>query len=123
MTIDRKRILRAAFGLAAAGVAVLAMPSVAFAQEAAARASLLRKWALVRHRRRPAIWAAGIGRSAVESMARQRSGRPDFDGDDYHRRHIERDAVRGRRRHDGVTQVTARHSGARAVPPPFWTTF
>src|SRR5215467_7336173 len=34
-TMDRKQVLRLALGCAAAGVAVMAMPSVAFAQEAA----------------------------------------------------------------------------------------
>ena len=78
--MDRKRILRAALGLAAAGVALLAMPSVAFAQEAAARASLLPSnglgWLGGAIGAGLAIMggAAGIGRiggSAVESMARQ----------------------------------------------------
>ena len=84
MTMDRKRILRVALGFAAAGVAVLAMPSVAFAQEAAAaaagKASLLPSnglgWLGGAIGAGLAIigGAAGIGRiggSAVESMARQ----------------------------------------------------
>jgi len=81
--MDRKQIVRWALGLAAVGVAVLAMPSVAFAQEAAGaaeKATFLTS--------QGAAWlggaigaglaimggAAGIGRiggSAVESMARQ----------------------------------------------------
>src|SRR5499425_2628270 len=78
--MDRKQVLRAALGLAAAVVAVMAMPSVAFAQEAADKATFLTS--------NGAAWlggaigaglaimggAAGIGRiggSAVESMARQ----------------------------------------------------
>ena len=80
--MNRKQIFRLALGFAAAGVAVMAMPTVAFAQEAAKAAS--EAWL-------PATglgWlggaigaglaiiggAAGIGRiggSAVESMARQ----------------------------------------------------
>jgi F-type H+-transporting ATPase subunit c len=80
--MDRKQAGRLALGLTAVGVAMLAMPSVAFAQEAgaAARATFLTS--------QGAAWlggaigaglaimggAAGIGRiggSAVESMARQ----------------------------------------------------
>jgi F-type H+-transporting ATPase subunit c len=83
LTMDRKQISRLALGFAAVGVAVLAMPSVAFAQEAAAAAE--KGTFLTTH---GAGWlggaigaglaimggAAGIGRiggSAVESMARQ----------------------------------------------------
>jgi F-type H+-transporting ATPase subunit c len=79
-TMDRKQVYRLAFGFAAVIVAVLAMPSVAFAQEAAEKATFLTS--------QGAAWlggaigaglaimggAAGIGRiggSAVESMARQ----------------------------------------------------
>ena len=82
-TMDRKQVVRLALGLTAVGVAVLAMPSVAFAQEAAGaaeKATFLTS--------QGAAWlggaigaglaimggAAGIGRiggSAVESMARQ----------------------------------------------------
>lgn len=78
--MDRKQVFRLALGVAAAGVAVMAMPSVAFAQEAADKATFLTS--------NGAAWlggaigaglaimggAAGIGRiggSAVESMARQ----------------------------------------------------
>jgi len=81
--MDRKQIVRWALGLTAVGAAVLAMPSVAFAQEAtrvAEHATFLTS--------QGAAWlggaigaglaimggAAGIGRiggSAVESMARQ----------------------------------------------------
>jgi F-type H+-transporting ATPase subunit c len=78
--MDRKQFYRLAFGIAAAGIAVIAMPSVAFAQEAAEKATFLTS--------NGAAWlggaigaglaimggAAGIGRiggSAVESMARQ----------------------------------------------------
>jgi len=81
--MDRKQIVRFALGFTAVGVAVLAMPSVAFAQEAAKaaeHATFLTS--------QGAAWlggaigaglaimggAAGIGRiggSAVESMARQ----------------------------------------------------
>jgi F-type H+-transporting ATPase subunit c len=80
MLMDRKQFYRLAFGIAAAGIAVIAMPSVAFAQEAAEKATFLTS--------NGAAWlggavgaglaimggAAGIGRiggSAVESMARQ----------------------------------------------------
>jgi F-type H+-transporting ATPase subunit c len=81
--MDRKQAVRMALGLTAIGVAVLAMPSVAFAQDAAGaaeKATFLTS--------QGAAWlggaigaglaimggAAGIGRiggSAVESMARQ----------------------------------------------------
>ena len=81
--MDRKQAVRLALGLTAIGVAVLAMPSVAFAQDAAGaaeKATFLTS--------QGAAWlggaigaglaimggAAGIGRiggSAVESMARQ----------------------------------------------------
>ncbi len=80
--MDRKQFYRLALGFAAAGVAVLAMPAVAFAQEGAkvGEATFLTS--------QGAAWlggaigaglaiiggAAGIGRiggSAVESMARQ----------------------------------------------------
>ena len=78
--MDRKQIYRLAFGFAAVAVGVLAMPSTAFAQEAAEKATFLTS--------QGAAWlggaigaglaimggAAGIGRiggSAVESMARQ----------------------------------------------------
>ena len=81
--MDRKQMFRLALGFTAVGVAVLAMPSVAFAQEAAAAAE--KATFLTTH---GAGWlggsigaglaimggAAGIGRiggSAVESMARQ----------------------------------------------------
>ena len=83
VTMDRKQMVRWALGFSAVGVAVLAMPSVAFAQEAAKaaeHATFLTS--------QGAAWlggaigaglaimggAAGIGRiggSAVESMARQ----------------------------------------------------
>ena len=85
--MDRKQIVRWALGLTAVGVAMVAMPSVAFAQEAAAAtgAALEKGTFLTTH---GAGWlggaigaglavmggAAGIGRiggSAVESMARQ----------------------------------------------------
>jgi F-type H+-transporting ATPase subunit c len=82
-TMDRKQIVRVALGFSAVGIAVLAMPSVAFAQEAAKaaeHATFLTS--------QGAAWlggaigaglaimggASGIGRiggSAVESMARQ----------------------------------------------------
>ncbi len=82
MTMDRKQALKLAVGIGAAGVAVLASPSVAFAQEAAESGTFLTS--------NGAAWlggsigaglammggAAGIGRiggSAVESMARQAS--------------------------------------------------
>ena len=81
--MDRKQLYRLALGIAGAGVAMMAMPSVAFAQEAAkaaGEATFLTS--------QGAAWlggsigaglaiiggAAGIGRiggSAVESMARQ----------------------------------------------------
>lgn len=82
--MDRKQIVRWALGLAAIGVAIMAMPSVAFAQEAAGAAAEKGTF-LTTH---GAGWlggaigaglaimggASGIGRiggSAVESMARQ----------------------------------------------------
>ncbi len=82
--MDRKQIMRMAFGFAAVGIAMLAMPHVAFAQEAAGAAAEKGTF-LTTH---GAGWlggaigaglaimggAAGIGRiggSAVESMARQ----------------------------------------------------
>jgi F-type H+-transporting ATPase subunit c len=78
--MERKQVYRLAVGIAAVGVAMLAMPSVVFAQEAAEKATFLTS--------QGAAWlggaigaglaimggAAGIGRiggSAVESMARQ----------------------------------------------------
>ena len=85
--MDRKQLVRMALGLAGAGVVMLAMPHVAFAQEAAGAAALAAEKGtfLTTH---GAGWlggaigaglaimggAAGIGRiggSAVESMARQ----------------------------------------------------
>jgi len=83
VTMDRNQIVRFALGVSVVGVAMLAMPSVAFAQEAARaaeHATFLTS--------QGAAWlggaigaglaimggAAGIGRiggSAVESMARQ----------------------------------------------------
>src|SRR6476646_8629381 len=83
-TMDRKQLMRMAFGFAAVGVAMLAMPHVAFAQEAVGAAAEKGTF-LTTH---GAGWlggaigaglaimggAAGIGRiggSAVESMARQ----------------------------------------------------
>src|SRR5436190_23100038 len=84
MTMDRKQIMRMALGFAAVGIAGLAMPSVAFAQGAAAaaaeKATLLPGnglgWLGGAIGAGLAIigGAAGIGRiggSAVESMARQ----------------------------------------------------
>jgi len=82
--MDRKQIVRWALGLTAFGAAMVAMPSVAFAQEAA-KAAAENGTFLTAH---GAGWlggaigaglavmggAAGIGRiggSAVESMARQ----------------------------------------------------
>ena len=79
-TMDRTQVLRVALGCAAVGVAVLALPTTVFAQEAADSATFLTS--------NGAAWlggaigaglaivggAAGIGRiggSAVESMARQ----------------------------------------------------
>jgi len=79
-TMDRKQLSRLALGFLAVGVAWMAMSSVAFAQEAAEKATFLTS--------NGAAWlggaigaglaimggAAGIGRiggSAVESMARQ----------------------------------------------------
>ena len=78
--MDRKQVFQRALGLAVAGIAVMAMPSVAFAQEAAAKATLLPGnglgWLGGAIGAGLAIigGAAGIGRiggSAVESMARQ----------------------------------------------------
>ena len=77
--MSQKQFYRVALGLAAAGVAILAMPSVAFAQEAAERALLPSNglgWLGGAIGAGLAIigGAAGIGRiggSAVESMARQ----------------------------------------------------
>ena len=110
--MDRKQVGRLMLMCLAAGAAMLAMPSAAFAQAAGAaeHATFLTSSG--------AAWlggaigaglaimggAAGIGRiggSAVESMARQPgSGRPDLDSDDHHGGHDRgRDAVRGRRRH------------------------
>ena len=77
--MDRKQFYRLALGLVATGVAVLAMPSLVFAQEAA-RSTLLPGnglgWLGGAIGAGLAIigGAAGIGRiggSAVESMARQ----------------------------------------------------
>jgi len=84
ITMDRKQFYKAALGFVAVGVAVMAMPSVAFAQEAAAAAADKATFLTSNG----AAWlggaigaglaimggAAGIGRiggSAVESMARQ----------------------------------------------------
>jgi F-type H+-transporting ATPase subunit c len=78
--MDRKQLFRLALGFMVAGVALMAMPSVAFAQEAAEKASLLPSnglgWLGGSIGAGLAIigGAAGIGRiggSAVESMARQ----------------------------------------------------
>ena len=78
--MDRKQVLRMALACAAAGIAVMAMPSVAFAQEAGKAATLLPGnglgWLGGAIGAGLAIMggAAGIGRiggSAVESMARQ----------------------------------------------------
>ena len=81
--MDRKQVFQLALGFAVAGVAVMAMPSVAFAQEAAGaaeKATLLPGnglgWLGGAIGAGLAIigGAAGIGRiggSAVESMARQ----------------------------------------------------
>jgi len=80
--MDRKGLIRLALGATAAGLAVMLMPTVAFAQEAAEKGTFLTS--------NGAAWlggsigaglaimggAAGIGRiggSAVESMARQPS--------------------------------------------------
>src|SRR5262245_36193547 len=80
MTMNRKQLLRLALGFAAAGVAVLAMPSVVFAQEAGRASAWLPAngmgWLGGAIGAGLAIigGAAGIGRiggSAVESMARQ----------------------------------------------------
>ena len=78
--MDRKQFWRLALGCGAAGIAVLAMPSVAFAQEAAEKATFLTSngagWLGGAIGAGLAVMggAAGIGRiggSAVESMARQ----------------------------------------------------
>jgi F-type H+-transporting ATPase subunit c len=78
--MDRKQILRWTLGCAAVGVAVLAMPSSAFAQEAAEKGTFLTThgagWLGGAIGAGLAVMggAAGIGRiggSAVESMARQ----------------------------------------------------
>jgi F-type H+-transporting ATPase subunit c len=77
--MSQKQFYRVALGLAAAGVAILAMPSVAFAQEAAEKALFPSNglgWLGGAIGAGLAIigGAAGIGRiggSAVESMARQ----------------------------------------------------
>ena len=78
--MDRKQVVRTVFGFAAVGLAVIALPSVAFAQGATEQGTFLTS--------NGAAWlggsigaglaimggAAGIGRiggSAVESMARQ----------------------------------------------------
>jgi F-type H+-transporting ATPase subunit c len=81
--MDRKQFYKVALGFAATGVAVMAMPSVAFAQEAAKAAG---EATFLTSQGAAAIGgaigaglaiiggAAGIGRiggSAVESMARQ----------------------------------------------------
>ena len=101
--MDRKQMVRLALGFSAVAVAVLAMPSVAFAQEAgraAEHATFLTS--------QGAAWlggaigaglaimggAAGIGRiggsgGRVDGAAACR-GRPDLDGDDHHRRHDRR---------------------------------
>jgi F-type H+-transporting ATPase subunit c len=80
MTMDRKQVFRMALACAAAGIAVMMMPTVAFAQEAAGKATLLPGnglgWLGGAIGAGLAIMggAAGIGRiggSAVESMARQ----------------------------------------------------
>jgi F-type H+-transporting ATPase subunit c len=78
--MDRKQLFRLTLGFAAVGVAVLATPSVAFAQEAAEKATFLTSngagWLGGAIGAGLAVMggAAGIGRiggSAVESMARQ----------------------------------------------------
>jgi len=78
--MDRKQILRWTLGCAAVGVAVLALPSSAFAQEAAEKGTFLTThgagWLGGAIGAGLAVMggAAGIGRiggSAVESMARQ----------------------------------------------------
>jgi F-type H+-transporting ATPase subunit c len=80
MTMDRTQVVRVVLACAAAGIALMAMPSVAFAQEAAEKATLLPSnglgWLGGAIGAGLAIigGAAGIGRiggSAVESMARQ----------------------------------------------------
>ncbi len=78
-TMNRKQLVRLALGIAAAGAAVMMMPSVAFAQEAAEKTWLPSNglgWLGGAIGAGLAIigGAAGIGRiggSAVESMARQ----------------------------------------------------
>jgi F-type H+-transporting ATPase subunit c len=78
--MDRNQLFRLTLGFAAVGVAVLATPSVAFAQEAAEKATFLTSngagWLGGAIGAGLAVMggAAGIGRiggSAVESMARQ----------------------------------------------------
>src|SRR5262245_41161935 len=78
--MDRKQVYRLAFGLVAAGVAMMLVPTVAFAQEVADKAALIPSngagWLGGALGAGLAIMggAAGIGRiggSAVESMARQ----------------------------------------------------
>jgi len=77
--MDRKQLYRPTLGVAVVGVALLALPSLAFAQEAAERALLPSNglgWLGGALGAGLAIigGAAGIGRiggSAVESMARQ----------------------------------------------------
>ena len=78
MTMDRKQVFQRALGLAVAGIAVMGMPSVAFAQEAAAKATVLPGLGSLGGAIGAGLaiigGAAGIGRiggSAVESMARQ----------------------------------------------------
>lgn len=78
--MNRTQLLRLALGFAAAGVAVMVMPSVAFAQEAAKEASWVPSnglgWLGGAIGAGLAIIGGGtgigrIGGSAVESMARQ----------------------------------------------------
>jgi F-type H+-transporting ATPase subunit c len=78
--MDRKHIMRWALGAAAVGAAMLALPSTAFAQEAAEKGTFLTThgagWLGGAIGAGLAVMggAAGIGRiggSAVESMARQ----------------------------------------------------
>ena len=78
--MDRKQIMRWTLGVAAVGVAMLALPSTAFAQEAAEKGTFLTThgagWLGGAIGAGLAVMggAAGIGRiggSAVESMARQ----------------------------------------------------
>jgi F-type H+-transporting ATPase subunit c len=79
MTMERKQVYRLAVGIAAVGVAMLAMPSVVFAQEAAEKATFLTSQGAAwgggaQGAGHPHKGGAGIGRiggSAVESMARQ----------------------------------------------------